>query len=452
MTKVLESVNGFIWGIPVLIGIIGVGIFLSVRTGFAQFWLFPKALQAFFRQFTKNGAERKSSFRALCTALAATVGTGNIAGVAGAIALGGPGAVFWMWICALLGMVTKFAEAVLAVRYRGKTSDGEIVSGPMIMIQNGMGLSWNWLAYLYSFLGLVAAFGIGNAAQVNTLVSSINELACTYGSKCTNLGNLILGCALACLVLLVLGRGVGCVCSVAEILVPFASGVYLLLGVGVLIARFSVIPQAFYAILLGAYSPRAVTGGVLGSAFIALRIGASRGTFTNEAGMGTASIAHGAAQVNHPVEQGLMGIIEVFLDTIVICTLTALVILVSGISVPYGVDAGAVLTIDAFASVYGPWVRFVLVFAIACFSVATIFGWGFYGARCSQFLFGKKAWMGFVYSQCVAVIWGAMLNTRTVWVLSEMLNGLMAIPNLIMLISLSPELVRLVGDYKYYVR
>ena len=448
MTKVLESVNGFVWGFPVLFGIIGVGVFLSVRTGFVQFRLFPKAIIAFFRQFGKSGNQGESSFRALCTALAATVGTGNIAGVAGAIALGGPGAVFWMWICALLGMVTKFAEAVLAVRYRAVNPNGEIVSGPMHMIRNGLSKKWNWLAGLYSFFGVVAAFGVGNATQINTLVGSVNGLMHAYGGGQSLAGDLLMGSVMACLIFFIFRGGTKSIGTAAEMLVPFASIAYLLLGAGVLITRVSALPQAFSAIFVGAFSPKAVTGGILGSAFSALRVGASRGTFTNEAGMGTAAIAHGAAQVNHPVEQGLMGIIEVFLDTIVICTMTALVILTSGVAIPYGMDAGATLTADALALTYGSWVHFPLALALACFSLATILGWGLYGARCAQYLFGRKAWDLFVWVQCAAVIFGAVLKTGTVWMLAEIVNGLMAIPNLIMLVFLSPELVRLTREYK----
>ena len=258
MTKVLESINGFIWGFPVLIGIIGVGVFLSVRTGFVQFRLFPKALREFFCQFGKNTGKGESSFRALCTALAATVGTGNIAGVAGAIALGGPGAIFWMWICAFLGMATKFAEAVLAVRYRERCREGETVSGPMYIIRNGLGKKWNILACLYCFFGVVAAFGVGNATQINTLVSSVNGLICAYGGRQSVSGDLIMGIMLACLIFLILRGGAGRIGSAAELLVPFASIAYLLLGAGVLIINASALRQAFSSIFYGAFSSRAV--------------------------------------------------------------------------------------------------------------------------------------------------------------------------------------------------
>lgn len=449
MTKVLETANHLILGIPVLILIIGVGIYLSLRTGFAQFTLFFKALAAFFRRFRRRGdGEGKSSYQALCTALAATVGTGNIAGVAGAIAIGGPGAVFWMWICGFLGMVTKFAEAVLAVRYRQKAANGETVAGPMYMIQNGLNRRWHWLGAVYCFFGVVAAFGVGNATQINAVISGVDSLLVTFGKAPTAAGDVLMGIVLSVLVVSLLLGGAKRIGSVAERLVPFAAVLYLLLGFGVLLLRSSYLPGALASIFKGAFSPKAVTGGVVGSAFTALRTGASRGVFTNEAGMGTAAIAHGAADVAHPVEQGLMGIVEVFLDTIVICTMTALVILCSGVRIPYGTDEGAVLTAAAFSKVYGPLIQLPLVISLCCFAIATILGWGLYGARCAQYLFGSKAWKFFVLLQGGAVVLGAVLKTGTVWLLSEIVNGLMAIPNLIALAYLSPELAKLTKEYR----
>ena len=449
MTKVVEFIGGIVWGAPALILILGVGLYLSFRTGFVQLRWFPKALRDFFRRL--RGAEAEDGavtpFQALCTALAATVGTGNLAGVAGAMAIGGPGAIFWMWVCALLGMATKFAEATLAVHFRVK-ENGEFVGGPMYMIRQGMGKKWLWLAGAYSFFGVIAAFGVGNATQINAVVSGINSAIVAFGGKETLLGNVLMGVVLAITVLSMLLGGAKRIGIVAERLVPFVSVAYLLLGLGVLIARVQLIPNAFQTIICGAFSPRAVTGGMIGSVFMALRIGVSRGVFTNEAGMGTASIAHAGAQVKHPAEQGLMGIMEVFLDTIVICTMTALVILVSGVKIPYGVDAGVTLTTDAFAAVYGDWVSVFIAAALCCFAFATVLGWGLYGARCAQFLFGKHAWERFAIVQSVCVVFGAVLNTGVVWVLSETVNGLMAIPNLIALAALSPVLCRLVKEYK----
>ena len=449
MINFLETVNRFVWGIPALVLILGVGIYLSVRTRFAQFYLFPKALRSFINQFRKKkSTDGVSPYRALCTALAATVGTGNIAGVAGAIAIGGPGAVFWMWVCALLGMATKFAEATLAVRYRVKNAQGEYVGGPMYMIRQGLGKRWQWLAAVYCFFAVVASFGVGNATQINAVIGGINSAVAAFGGKVSQQGNLILGITLAILITFMLLGGAKQIGSIAENLVPLASLAYLFLGLVVLMIRAEAIPGAFAAIIQGAFSPKAVTGGVLGSAFRALRVGASRGVFTNEAGMGTASIAHASAQVKHPVEQGLMGIMEVFLDTIVICTMTAMVILCSGVQIPYGSDSGGQLTTQAFSAVCGDWVSIPIALALCCFAIATILGWGLYGARCAQYLFGENVWKIFVYLQAVTVVLSSVLGTQTVWMLSETVNGLMAIPNLIALAWLSPELVRLTGEYR----
>ena len=444
----LETLNRFVWGAPMLLLILGAGLFLSFRTGFAQITLLPDAFRAFLENFRReSGGDGVSPFQALCTALAATVGTGNLVGVAGAIALGGPGAIFWMWVCAFLGMATKFAEASLAVRYRVRDGGGW-TGGPMYMIRQGMGARWSWLACLYCIFGVFAAFGVGNATQINAVVTGMNQVISAFGGRESRAGNLAMGLILAALVGAMLLGGAKRIGAAAEMLVPFASLAYILLCAGVLLLRSSEIPQAFRAIFEGAFSPRAVTGGMLGSAFQALRVGVSRGVFTNEAGMGTASIAHASAGVDHPVRQGLMGIMEVFLDTIVICTMTALVILCSGVPVPYGSDVGGVLTTRAFACVYGEWVTVLLALALCCFAFATVLGWGLYGARCAQFLFGPGALKWFALLQTATVVLSAVLETGTIWSLAETVNGLMAIPNLIALVSLSPELGRLTSEYK----
>ena len=449
MTEVLEKINALVWGIPALLGILGIGLYLSIRTHFAQLRLFPRALRNFWQTLKGKGQadEGVSPFQALCTALAATVGTGNLAGVAGAIAIGGPGAIFWMWISAILGMVTKFAEATLSVRFRERNSDGEFVGGPMYMIRNGMGKRWHWLAVSYCFFGVIAAFGVGNATQVNTVIGGVNEAIAAMGGRESTTGNLLMGIGLAILICGILLGGMKKIGLVAEKAVPLASVCYLLLGLGVLIARAQELPNAFLSIITGAFTPRAATGGAVGSMFVGLRIGVSRGVFTNEAGMGTAGIAHAAARVKHPCQQGLMGIMEVFLDTIVICTMTALVILVSNVPIPYGEDVGVALTTQAFSQVYGGWVSILIAAALCCFAIATVLGWGLYGARCAQFLFGDGVWKKFVLLQGGAVILGAVLKTGTVWLLSETVNGLMAIPNLIALGCLAPELRKLTRQF-----
>lgn len=447
MTKFLENINAFIWGIPALVLILGVGGFLSLRTGFAQLRLFPEAVKRFAGQLVGRDREEGSSFRCLCTALAATVGTGNLAGVAGAICLGGPGAVFWMWICGFLGMVTKYAEAVLAVRYRENLRE-ESRGGPMYIMIHGLGSKWRPLAKCYCLFGVLASFGVGNAAQINTVTAGIHSVLSRFGKEPTRSGDLLLGLILALLVSASLLGGAKRIGSLAEKLIPVVSAGYLILCTAVLIARFREIPGAVAAIFLGAFSPRAVTGGMLGSAFQALRVGCSRGVFTNEAGMGTAAIAHGGANVRHPAEQGMMGIMEVFLDTVVICTLTALVILISGVPIPYGTDAGAALTEAAFSKVLGNWTAFFLAAALCCFAFATVLGWGLYGGRCLEFLLGVPAWKGFAIAQGAMALLGAVLETGPVWLLAECFNGLMAIPNLFTLAMLSSEVRRLTIDYR----
>ena len=449
MTKILQTVYSYLWGAPVMLLILGVGLYLSVSTSFAQITMFPAAIRDFFRKLfgKERGGDGVTSFQALCTALAATVGTGNLVGVAGAICIGGPGAIFWMWLCGILGMITKFAEVTLAVRYR-VGGPGRYAGGPMYMISCGMGPKWKFLAASYSFFGIVAAFGVGNATQINAVITGIHSCVTAFGGSVSVKEDLLMGMVLAATVLVLLLGGAGRIGSAAEKLVPMAACLYLVLGSLVLIMRCEAIPAALQAILQGAFSPEAVTGGVIGSAVTAMRTGISRGVFTNEAGMGTAGIAHGGANVDHPVEQGLMGIVEVFVDTLVICTMTALVILCSGVLVPYGSDAGLSLTTDAFASVLGPWVRVFLAAAVCLFAFATILGWGLYGQRCAQDLLGKSVWRHFAVLQAVTVVISAVMKTETVWIFAEIVNGLMAIPNLIALGALSPELRRLIREYK----
>ena len=344
-------------------------------------------------------------------------------------------------------MVLKFAEAVLSVRYRVKNASGEWVGGPMYMIRQGLPKAFWPLASFYAFFGVVAAFGVGNATQINTVISGISATAAGLGLIIPPWGKLLLGVALAALVGVMLLGGANRIGRTAELLVPFAAGVYLLLGMMVLILRYEAIPAAFSAIVLGAFRPEAFTGGIVGSMLITLRTGISRGVFTNEAGMGTAAMAHASAAVDHPVEQGMMGIVEVFLDTIVICTMTALVILVSGVPIAYGTDGGISLTTAAFSAVLGSWVSIVIAFSLCLFAVATVLGWGLYGLRCAQYLFGDGVWRRFVYIQIATVVLASVLHTEIIWLLAEIVNGLMAIPNLIALGALSPELILIYKSY-----
>ena len=330
------AVNNFIWGVPAMICIFGVGLYLSLRTRFLQIRKFPYAIRTTIgRMFRKKDASDGAitPFQAVCTALAATVGTGNIAGVAGAIAIGGPGAVFWMWISALLGMCTKFAEVTLAVFYREKNANGELVGGPMYYIKNGLGKKWHFLAYLFAAFGVLTVFGTGNATQVNTITTAINSALMNYhviSEKSVSLSNLIQGIIIAALVALILLGGVKRIAQVTEKLVPFMALFYIILALGVILLKINTIPSVFVSIFKGAFRPSAVTGGIVGSMIMSVKKGVSRGIFSNEAGLGTGSIAHACADTRKPVKQGMFGIFEVFTDTIVICTLTALVILCSG--------------------------------------------------------------------------------------------------------------------------
>ena len=351
-----SAVNNFIWGVPAMICIIGVGLVLSFRTRFLQIRKFPYAMKVTFgRMFKKREASdgAMTPFQAVCTALAATVGTGNIAGVAGAIAIGGPGAVFWMWISAILGMCTKFSEVTLAVHFREKNVHGDLVGGPMYYIKNGLKKHWHWLAYLFSAFGVLTVFGTGNATQVNTITTAINTALTNYhviSKDAVPTVNLVVGIILAILIALILLGGIRRIGRVTEKLVPFMALIYIVLAVGVIILNIGHVPAVFASIVEGAFHPAAVTGGAVGSFFMSMKKGVSRGIFSNEAGLGTGSIAHACADTRKPVKQGFFGIFEVFVDTIVICTLTALVILCSQVPVSYGQAAGAELTISGFTA------------------------------------------------------------------------------------------------------
>ena len=445
MTKLLSAVNSIVWGAPALVLILGVGLCLTVCLGCVQLRLLPKAFRTLAGKLRAGDSGGVSSFQALCTALAATVGTGNLVGVAGAICLGGPGAVFWMWVCGFLGMATKYAEAALAVRFRVKSGSG-YAGGPMYVMTRGLGERFAPMAKLYCLFGILAAFGVGNAVQINSAVSGINTLLGTPGGS--RGGNLLIGAVLAAVIGRMLLGGAKRIGKAAQLLVPFAAVCYIGMCAAVLAVKAEAVPGAFAAILQGAVSPKAVTGGMLGSAFQALRVGCSRGVFTNEAGMGTASIAHACADVQHPVEQGMMGLVEVFLDTIVICTLTALAILVSGVPIPYGREAGPELTSLAFSGVLGQWAAAAIGASLVLFAVATVLGWGLYGARCAEFLFGPGSWKWFSIVQILVILFSATAETAALWQLSEAVNGLMAIPNLITLAVLIPEVGRLTKEYR----
>lgn len=457
MLETIESinnvVNNFIWGVPAMICIIGVGLVLSFRTRFLQIRKFPYAMKVTIgRMFRKKQAAdgAMTPFQAVCTALAATVGTGNIAGVAGAIAIGGPGAVFWMWISALLGMCTKFSEVTLAVHFREKNDKGEFVGGPMYYIKNGLKKHWHWLAYLFAAFGVLTVFGTGNATQVNTITTAIDSALFNYGiisKDSVSTINLVIGIVLAVLLALILLGGIKRIGQVTEKLVPFMALFYVVLAFGVVILNINHVPAVFKEIVEGAFSPASVTGGIVGSFFMSMKKGVSRGIFSNEAGLGTGSIAHACADTRKPVKQGFFGIFEVFVDTIVICTLTALVILCSEVPITYGQAAGAELTISGFTATYGNWVSLFTAVAMCCFAFSTIIGWGLYGARCIEFLFGTKVNKPFMFVYSLVAIVGATLDLGLLWSIAETFNGLMAIPNLIAVFLLSGVVVKLVREH-----
>lgn len=447
------AINNFVWGIPAMVCILGVGFYLSIRTGFVQFRKLGYSIKMTIGKiFTQKEATAGSitPFQAVCTALASTVGTGNIAGVAGAIAIGGPGAVFWMWISAFLGMCTKFAEVILAVHFRGKNEKGDWVGGPMYYIKNGLGKNWKWMASLYAALGVLTVFGTGNATQVNTIVTAIDSALISYnliGADQTGIVNLIIGIVIAGMVALVLLGGIKRIGKVAEALVPFMALLYVVLSLGVIVLNIGNLPSVFVSIFHGAFNPAAVTGGVVGTMFTSLTKGVSRGIFSNEAGLGTGSIAHATADTKEPVAQGLYGIFEVFADTIIICTLTATTILISGTPITYGQAAGAELTISGFVVTYGNWITLFTAIALVCFAFSTILGWGLYGTRCLEFLFGSKVNKSFMIAYSLVAIVGATMDLGLLWGIADTFNGLMAIPNLIGLFLLSPVVFKLIKEY-----
>lgn len=447
-----DVINGLVWGVPAMVCIIGVGILLSVRTGFIQFRKFPYAMKVTLGKIFKKSEAGEGSitpFQAVCTALAATVGTGNIAGVAGAIAIGGPGAVFWMWISALLGMCTKFAEVTLAVHFRERNEHGDYVGGPMYYIKNGLSKKWHFLAVLYAAFAVLTVFGTGNATQVNTITTAINSALLNYNvinESTQGMVSLIIGIVITVVVGMVLLGGIKRIARVTEKLVPFMAVLYVILGIGVIVLNVEKVPSVFYSIFYGAFNPSAITGGVVGSLFVSMQKGVSRGIFSNEAGLGTGSIAHATADTKDPVEQGVFGIFEVFADTIVICTLTALTILCSGVTVNYGVAAGAELTISGFTATYGSWVSIFTAVAMCCFAFSTILGWGLYGARCMEFLGSAKFIKPFMVVYSLMGIVGATMDLGLLWSIADTFNGLMAIPNLIALFLLSGTVVKLVKE------
>ena len=454
ISNINSIINGFVWGVPMMILIVGTGIYLTIGTGFLQFtrvfYIMKHTMGACFK---KREAKKGSitPVQALTTALAATVGTGNIAGVAGAIALGGPGAVFWMWVSALFGMATKFSEVTLAIHYRERNKCGDWVGGPMYYIKKGLGKRFNWLATMFACFAALASFGIGNMTQVNTIAGSVSTAIVQFipsAQENIMIINVIIGVIMAITVGLVLIGGVKRIGAVTEKLIPAMAAIYIIGSLCVIYANKGNIGYVFNSIFEGAFNPKAVTGGVVSSMFISIQRGVGRGVFSNEAGLGSAPIAHAAADTDSAVRQGLFGIFEVFADTIVICTLTAFTILVSGVYIPYGETVGAELTISAFTGSFGGKASAVVVaIAITLFAASTILSWGLYGTRCTEFLFGQKSVKAYQILFILFIVIGATIKLQLAWEIADTLNGMMAIPNLIALLLLSKKVIKLTKDH-----
>ena len=450
-------VNGVVWGIPAMILILGTGVYLTVRCGCPQFARFGHIMKNTLGKALKKedvGKGTVSPFKAMCTALAASIGTGNIAGVSGAIAIGGPGAVFWMWISALLGMCTKFAEVVLAIVYRKRNEMGDWVGGPMYYIRDGLGKKFGWLAVIFAVFGGLASFGIGNLTQINTIASTVNTAIGGFvplSDQQQKLIAIIIGALGAVICFTVLIGGINRIADVCALLVPFMAVVYVIASLIVIFLNITHIPEVFAAIFKGAFQPASVAGGLAGVGIkTAITKGVGRGIFSNEAGLGSAPIAHAAADVDHPVKQGMFGVFEVFMDTIVVCTMTALVVLLGvGVqNIGYGNDIGANLTIQGFTSVFGGRLPAVIVaVCLTLFAFSTVLTWALYGTRCFEFLFGPKTVRVYQIIFCLMLIPGAVTKMQVAWDVADTLNGLMALPNLVALLILSPVVIKYTKDY-----
>lgn len=431
------------------------GIWFTIRNRAIQFGKLGYALKntigkAFKKDTAKSGSV--TPFQAVTTALAATVGTGNIIGTSQAIAMGGYGAIFWLWVAALLGMVIKYCEVTLSVQYREKNKNGDWVGGPMYYITKGMGKSWKWLAVLFAAFAILASFGIGNLSQANSITSSINTAIVSFIPKAANstqIINLIIGIILASICAVALVGGIKRIGKITERLIPFMSVFYIICALLVIILNIGNIGETFKNIFVGAFTPKAVCGAACGIAIKeALVWGLKRSAFSNEAGLGSAGIAHAAADTDSPVKQGLFGIFEVFADTLVICTLTGLAICMSGIDINFGTTVSSELITSAFATVFGTkFASLFVAIALFLFAFSTILGWSLYGTRCIEYLFGVKASKVYQVIFSVAIVIGATTSLEVVWNLADTFNGLMAIPNFIALFSLSGVVAKLTKEY-----
>ena len=440
LQNLVNSVNGLVWGPPMLVLILGTGLFLMVMLKFMPLVRIGTGFALIWRGRTKGDDDTGeiSPFQALMTCLAATVGTGNIAGVATAIFLGGPGALFWMWCTALVGMATKYCEVVLAVHYREKDDRGEHVGGPMYAIKNGLHKRWLWLGGAFAIFGGLAGFGIGNMVQVNSMALALDA---TFSVPLW-----VTGLVTMLFVGLVILGGIKRIGAVAAALVPFMCVAYVIAGIVVLVVHAAELPAAFALIFTHAFSPIAATGGFAGAAVMAaIRFGVARGIFSNEAGLGTAGIAQAAGTTKSSVRSGLIGMMGTFIDTIIICSITGLAIICSGVWT--GGESGAALSAAAFESAMPGVGAALLTIALVVFAFTTILGWSYFGEKCWEFLVGTKAIWPFRVIWVLAVPFGAIAQLDFAWLLADTLNGLMAIPNLVALLLLSPVVVKLTKEY-----
>jgi AGCS family alanine or glycine:cation symporter len=437
-SALLNLVSGFIWGPVTLTLLLGVGIYLTIGLRAMPWRHTLEAFKLLWRGRHSNEKGDITPFQALMTALSATIGTGNIAGVATAITLGGPGAIFWMWITALFGMATKYCEAVLAVHYRETDERGRYVGGPMYYIKNGLARKWHWLAIAFAFFGMVAGFGIGNMVQANSVASALEE---TF-----NVPTWLCGIVLCLLAGAVILGGIQRIALVAAKLVPFMAGAYILGSLVVIVMLIDQVPAAIALIFDSAFNGAAAVGGFTGAAVsAAIRFGVARGVFSNEAGLGSAPIAHAAAKTNNPVQQGMIGMLGTFIDTIVICTMTALVIILSGAWTEG--KTGAALSASAYGGILPGIGEYIVTLGLIVFAFTTILGWSYYGERCAEFLFGVKVILPYRILWLVAIPLGATGQLTIIWLLADVLNGLMAVPNLIALILLGPIVFRITRTY-----
>ncbi len=435
--QIIDTINGAVWGPVMLILLLGTGIYLTIGLKGMSITHIPYAFRQLFKGRKGSGEGEISPFNALMTALSSTVGTGNIAGVATAIGIGGPGALFWMWCTALVGLATKYSEAVLAVNYRETDELGKKVGGPMYYIKNGLGKKWRWLGVAFAIFGSLAGFGLANTVQSNA-VSQVLE-------SNFHVPTLYSGILMAVLVGIVLLGGIKRIAVVAGKLVPFMAITYFLATLCILLLNASELPAAIVFIVDSAFNGAAATGGFAGATImLALRMGVARGIFSNESGLGSAPIAHAAAETNSPVRQGTIAMLGTFIDTLIICTMTGLVLVVTGVW--NGEPQGAAMTLSAFKAEL-PYGDIILSVCIVLFAFTTMLGWSYYGERCAEFLLGPKVIVPFRVLWVIGVFLGTQMSLELVWKMSDALNGMMAIPNLIALVLLAPVVFKLTREY-----